>query len=121
MAHWAEIDKNNVVVRVLVGNDNHPDEGYQWLVDNLGGNWLKTSYNTHGGVHLLGGNPLRKNFASIGYTYDQDRDAFIPPKPFDSWIFDENACWWMAPIAPPQDEKEYVWNEDTLSWDLVTE
>lgn len=88
MSHWAEIDKDNVVLRVTVGDNNDPDEGYQWLIDNLGGTWIKTSYN---------GN-IRKNFAGIGYTYDESRDAFIPPKPFDLWILNEDTCLWEAPV-----------------------
>ena len=87
MAHWAEVDENNIVLRVTVGNNNDPagDEGYQWLVDNLGGTWVKTSYN---------GN-IRKNFAGIGYTYDFTRDAFIPPKPEEGeWILNEDTCIW---------------------------
>jgi hypothetical protein len=70
MAHWAQIDENNIVIQVTVGNNNDPDEGYQWLVDNIGGTWVKTSYNTVAGIHKLGGVPFRKNFAVIGYTYD---------------------------------------------------
>ena len=82
MSHWAEIDKNNKVIRVLVGDNNDPagDEGYQWIMDNLGGTWIKTSYNTFGGVHAFGGEPLRKNYAGIGMTYDPIADAFIGPK-----------------------------------------
>lgn len=83
MAHWAELDENNKVIRVTVGdnNDFNNDEGYQWLLDNLGGRWVKTSYNTLGNEHKLGGIPFRKNYAGIGFTYDEVRDAFIPPKP----------------------------------------
>ncbi len=87
MAHWAEVDQNNIVLRVTVGDNNDPagDEGYQWLIDNLGGTWIKTSYN---------GN-IRKNFAGIGYTYDQTRDAFIPPKPEEgNWVLNEDTCKW---------------------------
>jgi len=88
MAHWAEIDENNQVVRVLVGDNNDPngDEGYQWLLDNLGGTWVKTSYN---------GN-IRKNFAGIGFSYDSDRDAFIPKKCHDSATLDETTCLWIC-------------------------
>jgi hypothetical protein len=100
MSHWAELDENKIVLRVVVGDNNEPDEGYQWLVDNLGGIWLKTSYNTIEGVHTLGGTPLRKNYAGIGYTYDEIRDAFIPPKP-------ENI-----------DGIEFILNEDTCQWEL---
>jgi hypothetical protein len=87
MAHWAEVDQNNIVLRVTVGDNNDPagDEGYQWLIDNLGGTWIKTSYN---------GN-IRKNYAGIGYSYDQTRDAFIPPKPEEgNWILNEDTCIW---------------------------
>lgn len=95
MAHWAELDENNVVIRVTVGDNNAPDEGYQWLVDNLGGNWVKTSYNTLGGVHTLGRTPFRKNYAGIGFTYDQERDAFIPPMPEgEGWTLNEETCLW---------------------------
>jgi hypothetical protein len=89
MAHWAEIDSNNKVLRVLVGDNNDPagDEGYQWLLDNLGGTWIKTSYN---------GN-IRKNYAGIGFTYDQTRDAFIAPEPDDAIGFDEDTCQWITP------------------------
>jgi hypothetical protein len=116
MAHWAEIDDNNLVVRVLVGSNDDPDEGYQWLIDNLGGTWLKTSFNTSGGVHKTGGTPLRKNFAGVGFTYDEERDAFIPPKPVESWVVNEYTCLWEAPIAYPTDGKNYYWDEATISW-----
>lgn len=111
MAHWAELDENNIVTQVTVGNNDDPngDEGYQWLIDNLGGTWIKTSYN---------GN-IRKNFAGIGYTYDEARDAFIPPKPFPSWVLDEVTCHWQ-PVTPyPQDDKVYTWNEESLSWQPI--
>jgi hypothetical protein len=85
VAHWAEIDENNVVLRVLVGSNDEIDEGYQWLIDNLGGTWVKTSYNK----------TIRKNYAGIGYTYDPVRDAFIPPKPaVGDWLFSEDTCQW---------------------------
>lgn len=118
MAHFAEIDENNIVLKVLVTDNNDPngDEGYQWLVDNLGGTWVKTSYNTVSGIHQLGGTPLRKNFAAIGFTYDVARDAFIPPKPFDSWVLNENSCIWEAPVPYPNDGKYYQWDEPTLNW-----
>jgi len=111
MSHWAELDENNIVIRVLVGdnNDANGDEGYQWLLDNLGGRWIKTSYN---------GN-IRFRFAGIGYSYDEARDAFIPPKPFDSWVLDETTCDWKAPVNKPDDENVYNWNEQNQSWDLV--
>ena len=110
MSHFAEIDENNIVTRVLVGDNNDPigDEGYQWLLDNLGGVWIQTSYNTFGGVHYLpnqkdenglripSGKPhLRYNYAGIGYTYDAERDAFIPPKPTEGeWSLNEQTCLW---------------------------
>ena len=109
MSHWAEIDNNNIVLRVTVGDNNLPDEGYQWLIDNLGGTWIKTSYN---------GN-IRKNYAGIGYTYDAARDAFIAPKFFNSWVLDEATCQWQAPTPMPTDDKRYTWNEETLSWDEI--
>lgn len=87
MAHWAEIDENNIVLRVTVGSNDEPDEGYQWLIDNLGGTWIKTSVN----------NNIRKNFAGIGHTYDLIRDAFIPPKPDESWVLNEDTCQWELP------------------------
>jgi hypothetical protein len=119
MAHWAELDENNIVTRVLVGSNEDPDEGYQWLIDNLGGTWVKTSYNTQGGVHSLGGTPLRKNYAGIGYSYDATRDAFIPPKPFNSWLLNEDTCLWDAPTPYPTDGKMYRWVEEDLNWQEV--
>jgi hypothetical protein len=106
MAHWAELDENNVVLRVTVGDNNEPDEGYQWLIDNLGGRWVQTSYNK----------TIRKNFAGIGFTYDAVRDAFIPSKESNSWVLDEDTCQWKPPIAYPTDGKDYRWDEATLSW-----
>lgn len=113
MAHWAELDDNNVVLRVLVGDNNDPngDEGYQWLLDNLGGRWVKTSYNAS----------IRKNFAGIGYTYDEALDAFIPPKPFGSWILNEETARWEAPVPYPTDGAIYNWNEETGEWDALPE
>lgn len=100
MSHWAEVDNTNTVLRVLVGDNNDPvgDEGYQWLVDNLGGIWIQTSYNTQAGVHLKGGTPLRKNYAGIGYTYDPVLDAFIAPKPecHEEVTFSEETCQWSC-------------------------
>jgi hypothetical protein len=108
MAHWAEIDNNNTVLRVTVGNNNDPngDEGYQWLIDNLGGTWIKTSYN---------GN-IRKNYAGVGYKYDEALDAFVPSKPFESWILNEETALWQPPTPYPNDGGIYSWNEDELSW-----
>ena len=81
--------------------------------------WKQTSYNTQGGVHKLDGTPFRKNYAGIGFTYDEDRDAFIPKQPFNSWTLNEDTCQWEAPSAKPDDGKEYLWNEETTSWDLL--
>lgn len=122
MAHFAEVDSNNVVVRVLVVGDDQEHRGEEFLaVDlGLGGTWKRTSYNTQGGVHTSGGTPFRKNYAGIGYTYDAGRDAFIPPKPFNSWTLDEETCLWNAPVAYPNDGGMYTWNEDNQSWDEVT-
>jgi hypothetical protein len=106
MAHWAEIDETNKVIRVLVGDNNDPvgDEGYQWLIDNLGGTWIKTSYNTIGGVHTKGGTPLRKNYAGIGCLYDPIRDAFIPSKPeFGNWVLNEDTCLWDLVVTPTEE------------------
>jgi hypothetical protein len=91
MSHWAEIDNNNKVIRVVVGDNNDPagDEGYQWLIDNLGGTWIKTSYN---------GN-IRKNYAAVEYTYDLTRDAFIAPEPANATGFDEDTCRWIVPLT----------------------
>ena len=124
MAHWAELDSNNVVTRVLVGDNNDPagDEGYQWLLDNLGGTWVKTSYNSVGGKRrnpetgeMTNDAGFRKNYAGIGYTFDAGRDAFIPPKPFNSWNLNEDTCLWEAPTPYPADGKMYRWDEDTTA------
>jgi hypothetical protein len=124
MAHWAEIDKNGIVLRVLYhesktideqqkkiaeefGYEYNPPEddgGYQWLIDNLGGTWIQTSYNES----------IRKNFASVGFKYDKKRDAFIPPQLYDSWKLNEDTCLWEAPKTKP--EGEAIWDEENLSW-----
>ncbi len=121
MAHFAEIDENGIVLRVLVVDNAQESNGQDFLANTLGlgGTWVKTSYNTVGGVHTNGGTPLRKNYAGIGYTYDSDRDAFIPPKPFASWTLNEDSCLWDAPVAYPTDGERYTWNEETTAWDLV--
>ena len=122
MAHWAEIDADNIVVRVLVVADDKED-GQTYLADELGlgGTWKKTSFNTHGGVHSNGGTPFRKNYAGPGYKYDATKDAFIPPKPFASWSLNNNTCVWEAPVARPTDGKLYAWDEETTTWKEVTE
>jgi len=123
MAHWAEIDENNIVTRVLVGDNNDPagDEGYQWLIDNLGGKWVKTSYNTIAGKHTLGGTPLRGNYAGIGYIYDEELDAFYAPQPFKSWTLNKETFTWEAPKAYPTDGKFYTWDEADQNWIEVKE
>lgn len=123
MAHFAEIDSNNIVTRVLVVDNSQEDNGQDFLANTLGlgGTWLKTSYNTQGGVHTNGGTPFRKNYAGIGYTYDSARDAFIPPKPYNSWVLNEETCLWNAPTPMPVEEgKMYRWDEDTTSWIEIT-
>ena len=135
MAYFAKINDNNIVVDVvavhnnelLVDGNESEQQGIDFLnttykVDNV--NWKQTSYNTHAGVHLEGGTPLRKNYGGIGFTYDADRDAFISPKPYNSWILDETTCIWNPPVAMPEDAsatKRYVWNEENLNWEVVVE
>lgn len=122
MAHFAEIDENNIVVRVLVVDNSVQHRGQDFLANELGlgGTWLKTSYNTNAGVHVNGGTPLRKNYAGIGMIYDPERDAFYAKQPYPSWILNEDTCWWEAPVAKPIDGKFYDWNEDTKEWVEVT-
>jgi hypothetical protein len=110
MAHFAEIDENKIVVRVLVTDNNDPkgDEGYSWLIENLGGTWIKTSYN----------NNLRKQFAGVGFSYNEQADVFIQPQPFDSWSLNQNFDW-QPPTPKP--EGNYYWDEETLSWLQVEE
>ena len=121
MAYFAEIDNTNTVTRVLAVPDAQQERGQDFLAIDLalGGTWIQTSYNTRGGVHTLGGTPLRKNYAGIGYTYDATRDAFIPPKPFASWLLNEDTCLWDAPTPYPSDGGMYRWDEDTLAWVAV--
>jgi len=116
MAHFAKV-VNGVVVQVIVAEP----EFFDTFVDSAPGEWVQTSYNTHGGQHMLGGTPLRKNYAGLGYTYDKVRDAFIAPQPYPSWTLDEETCLWNAPTAIPTDDKVYVWNEATLAWVELTE
>jgi hypothetical protein len=111
MAHFAEIDENNIVIRVLVTDNNDPngDEGYQWLIDNLGGKWIKTSYN---------GN-IRSKFAGAGDMYHEDLDVFISPKPFASWILNEETASWESPTPYPNNGITYSWDEETTSWQVA--
>jgi hypothetical protein len=129
MASFAKIGLNGKVIEVqsVVNEVLHDANGVEqesigidfltkltgWAI------WKQTSYNTHAGVHSSGGIPLRKNHAGVGYTYDEDRDAFIPPKPFNSWILNEDTCQWQSPIPYPQDNNKYNWNEQNKSWDLI--
>jgi hypothetical protein len=130
MSHWAQLDENNKVINVLVGDNDSPDEGYQWLIDNLGGRWIQTSINTRGGVHYNPetGEPsedqskaLRGNYACIDFTYDEERNAFISPKPYASWLLNEETYQWEAPIPEPPFLEGFngIWNEETLSWEKV--
>jgi len=123
MAHYAFLNMQNKVTEVIVGKDE-TDGPTNWEMHygNLREQVCKrTSYNTRGGVHLDGGVAFRKNYAGIGYTYDETRDAFIPSQPFDSWVLNETSCLWEAPIAYPDDGQQYTWNEETTNWDLITE
>jgi hypothetical protein len=118
MAHYAFLDENNIVTEVIVGKEEGED-GIDWEVHYgafRGQTCKRTSYNTLGGVHSSGGTPYRKNYAGIGYTYDAGRDAFIPPKPFNSWVLNEDTCLWNSPVPYPNDGQRYIWDEDTLSW-----
>jgi hypothetical protein len=119
MAHFAQLNNENIVTQVIVvHNDELLDEsgqeqeykGIQFCHQLLGGNWVQTSYNSN----------FRKNYAGIGYTYDQSRDAFIEPKPYNSWVLNEDTCHWEPPVSMPSDGERYVWNEETQSWDPMT-
>ena len=110
MSHFARVTAQGIVEQVIVAEQDFINT----LSDKT--SWVQTSYNTHGGVHTLGGTPMRKNYAGIGCTYDSVRDAFIPPKPYASWVLNENTCLWDAPVAYPDDGKRYVWNETTTNW-----
>lgn len=114
MAHFAKV-LNGQVVQVIVAEP----EFFETFVDSSPGEWIQTSYNTHGGVHSGGGVPLRKNFAGIGYTYDRTRDAFIPPKPYPSWVLNEQTCLWEPPFPMPSDGTAYKWDEETQTWKAV--
>jgi hypothetical protein len=109
MAHFAKVI-NNIVVEVIVAEQDYIDT----LPDKWA--WVQTSYNTYGGKHTLGGTPLRKNYAGIGFKYDKELDAFIPPQPYPSWKLDTDTCLWNAPIPYPQDDKQYIWNEAEQEW-----
>jgi len=124
LAHFAKLDENNVVIFVTVGRDE--DNGKEAeLSARTGDVYKQTSYNTHGGVHALGGTPFRKNYAGLGYTYDAGRDAFIAPQPYPSWLLNEDTCLWESPVPYPTDvgtsenPKRYSWDEATTSWVLI--
>jgi hypothetical protein len=117
MSHFAKLDENNVVIYVTVGRDEDDENE---LIARTGDVYRKTSYNTRGGVHQFGGTPFRKNYAGLGYTYDTQRDAFIPPKPYNSWTLNEDTCLWQPPVERPVDDNMYEWDEDSLSWRMIT-
>ena len=115
MSHWAEvkeIDGKLIVQRVVVGNSNVPDEGYSWVTNNLGGTWLKTSYNADV-------NGYRKNYAKNGYEYREDLDAFVGPSPFPSWVLGEDAKWHAPTEKPIREGYEYAWDEESISWNEI--
>ena len=116
MAHFAKV-VDGKVTQVIVAEP----EFFDTFVDSSPGEWIQTSYITRGGQHTLVGTPLRKNYAGIGYDYNRQLDAFIPPKPYASWVLDEETCLWNAPVAMPTDDKRYAWDEATTSWTEVTE
>jgi hypothetical protein len=126
MSHFAKLDENNIVIFVTVGRQE--DDGKEAeLSDRTGDTYKQTSYNTYGGVYYDAttrepasdqSKAFRKNYAGLGYTYDADRDAFIPPKPFNSWVLDEETCLWEAPVAYPTDGLTYIWNESNTDWEL---
>jgi hypothetical protein len=121
MAHYAFLDENNIVTSVIVGKDeNDLAEGVtdweQYYGDFVGQVCKRTSYNTYAGQHKFGGEAYRKNYAGIGYTYDVERNAFIAPKPFDSWLLNEDTCLWNPLVSYPSDGKEYEWDESTTNW-----
>jgi len=129
MASFAKIGLNSKVIEVLSVNNEVLKDANGIEQENLGIDfltkltgypvWKQTSYNTHAGVHLSGGTPFRKNHASIGMIYDEDKDAFIPKKPFNSWILNETTCLWEAPVVYPSDGQKYIWNETIQNWELV--
>jgi len=124
MAHYAYIDENNLVTSVIVGPDEGTEpegiESWEAHFSAKGkGQALRTSYNTQGGVHSGDGEAFRFNYAGIGFSYDEERDAFIPPKPFESWVLDEGTCLWVAPVPMPDDGEPYSWDEEAGEWVVV--
>lgn len=128
MATFVKLNSENIVEQgISIHNNELLDNGIESeqkgidFCKSLFGqdtNWKQTSYNTQGGIHKLGGTPFRKNHAGIGFTYDQNRDAFIPPKPYNSWLLNEDTCQWQSPVTYPEDKKRYIWNEGNQTWDL---
>ena len=114
MAHYAKVDQGKVVQVIKA-----EAEFFDTFIDDTPGEWIQTSYNTQKGVHADGGTPLRKNFAGVGFSYDIDNDAFIPPTPYSSWTLNESTWSWEAPTAYPDDGNRYDWNETDQSWDAV--
>jgi len=122
MAYYAELNHENIVIRVIPGWDESVKSGMeQILLLETGNIWKRTSYNTVSGIHQLGGTPFRKNYAGIGYKYDSARDAFIPPQPFPSWTLNESTCLWESPVPYPTDGQQYQWDEVTTNWARVSE
>lgn len=124
MAHFAELDDNNIVLRVIVVSDEDAAAGGEAFCESLfGGRWKQTSYNTFENKHRQGGTPFRKNYAGVGFRYDETLDAFIPPQPFPSWSLDDVTGRWLPPVAYPSVDtlprKRYRWNEPTQSWDEI--
>lgn len=122
MAHYAFLDKNNIVTEVIVGKDEGED-GTDWEqhYGTFRGQICKrTSYNTRGGLHVSGGMPYRKNYAGVGYSYNAARNAFIPPQPYPSWALSEDSCLWQAPVPIPEDGQLYDWDEEKGEWALYT-
>ena len=115
MSHFAEIDKDGIVQRVIVAEQDFINRGAVGDPSN----WIQTSYNTFGGKHERGGKSLRMNYAAIGGTYDKTRDAFIPPRLYNSWSFNEDTCRWDPPVECPNDGNRYVWIEEKLSWEQI--
>ena len=122
MAHYALLNYNNIVTQVVTGkNEDETDYNMELVYQDMFKQVCKrTSYNTQGGVHSNGDTPFRKNYAGVGYTYDANRDAFIPPKPYESWTLNEASCLWESPIEYPTDGEMYIWNEDNQQWELIS-
>lgn len=118
MAHWAELNDDNYVIRVIAVSNDKPNEGYDWIMERLGGRWVQTSINTLAGEHLLGGTPLRKNFAGVGFKYNESLDMFIPPSPYPSWILNHNTGQWDPPVPRPPRRWNiwHTWDEENGVW-----